>query len=332
MRTKAEAQAKLQQMLVAEGINEPDYLERILKPATTFNMVADQWEAKRLPELSASSQHTIPFRLRKFIRPFFGNMSVDAIRTAQVNDFVRSLTAQGLKPKTVHNTYKDFRSIVNWHRQEHDQPRVCWYTKLPRLSNEPPRWFTPEEVDQIVNAADGQYKVFFRLAGYSGMRCSELAGLRYEDINWERGIIQVRRSATYGIESQTKTPAGTRTIYIDAVTLHMIRDHLGGRRTGLVFQTKLGTHLKATDINRYALKPLCAKIGIPKGTTHSFRHGRISLMVASRLPDKFIQSQVGQVDKKITNHYTHFSDEQNREMVSQLLRCGQNGNLWSNMN
>ena len=117
MRTKAQAQAKLQQMLVAEGVNEPDYLDRVLKPAVTFNDVADQWELKRLPELSASSQNTVPFRLRKFIRPFFGTMPLASIRTAQVNDWIRSLTARGLKPKTVHNTYKDFRGIVNWHRQ-----------------------------------------------------------------------------------------------------------------------------------------------------------------------------------------------------------------------
>jgi hypothetical protein len=42
-------------------------------------------------------------------------------------------------------------------------------------------------------------------------------------------------------------------------------------------------------------------------------------MVASRPPDKFIQSQVGQVDKKITNSYAHFMDEQNHEMVNQVL-------------
>jgi len=54
-------------------------------------------------------------------------------------------------------------------------------------------------------------------------------------------------------------------------------------------------------------------------------------MVASRLPDKFIQSQVGQVDKKITNHYTHFMDEPNHDMVNQVLR-GQNSNLWSTLN
>jgi hypothetical protein len=92
------------------------------------------------------------------------------------------------------------------------------------------------------------------------------------------------------------------------------------------------SHLKATGINRHVLKPLCAKLGIPKGTTHSFRHGRVSLIVASRLPDKFIQSPVGQVDKKITSHYTHFMDEQNHEMVNSVLPRGQNSKLWSTVN
>jgi site-specific recombinase XerD len=91
-------------------------------------------------------------------------MPLASIRTAQVNDFVRSLTAQGLKPKTVHNVYKDFRAILNWNRQELDQPKACFYVKLPKLSNEPPRWFTPAEVDMLVNAAQGQYKAFFRLS------------------------------------------------------------------------------------------------------------------------------------------------------------------------
>ena len=47
-------------------------------------------------------------------------------------------------------------------------------------------------------------------------------------------------------------------------------------------------------------------------------------MVASRPPDKFIQSQVGQVDKKIANHYTHFLDKENHEMANEVLLRGPN--------
>jgi integrase len=224
--------------------------------------------------------------------------------------------------ESVMNVYKDFRAIFNWYRQEQDQPKVTWYAKQPKLLNLPPRWFTPEEVDLLVNAAIGQFKPFFRLAGASGLRFGELAGLRYEDIDFNRGLIEVKRSSPYS--ETTKTPAGFyRTVYLDALTLEMIRQHLDGRRAGLIFQPKFGTPLKSTDVNRHVLKPLCAKIGIKKGTCHSFRHGRISLMVAARLPDKFIQSQVGQVDKKITNHYTHFEDETNHAFINEALLRGQ---------
>jgi len=331
--TKKAADAKLQELLVSLGVNKPDYLDRVLKPATTFNDVAEQWKAKRLPELSPSTQHTVPIRLEKYIQPHFGAMALDSIRTAQVNDWIRFLNATGLKPKSVHNIYKDFRSIVNWYRQEQDQPKVTWYAKLPSLNYLPPRWLSPEEVDRIVNAATGQYKVLFRLAGYSGMRFCELSGLRYEDIDWERGTVMVRRSATYGVERErAKTPAGTRLVYLDPITLQMIREHLNGRRTGLLFQTKLGTHLKPSDVNRYVLKPLCAKLGIPKATMHAFRHGRVSDMVANGLPSKFVQSQIGQVDRKITEFYTHFSDKQSHQMVEMLGQRCQNSDLLSTVN
>ena len=55
-------------------------------------------------------------------------------------------------------------------------------------------------------------------------------------------------------------------------------------------------------------------------------------MVASRLPQEFVQSQVGQVDKKITNHYTHFNDAENHAMVNEVLHRGQTSTLWSNVN
>jgi hypothetical protein len=93
-------------------------------------------------------------------------LSLATIRTAQVDDFARSLTAQGLKPKTVHNTYKDFREILDWNRQQLDQPKACFYTKLPKPSAERLRWFTLQETDMLVSAAHGQYKPLFRLAGF----------------------------------------------------------------------------------------------------------------------------------------------------------------------
>jgi Phage integrase, N-terminal SAM-like domain len=100
--TKPEARRKLMDIIEAEGVNTPQHLERALKTVVTFNSIADAWEAKRLPLLHRSSQFITPSRLRNHVRPFFGNMAIEDIRTGIVNDWIRSLTAKKLEPKTVH--------------------------------------------------------------------------------------------------------------------------------------------------------------------------------------------------------------------------------------
>jgi hypothetical protein len=79
---------------------------------------------------------------------------------------------------------------------------------------------------------------------YKRFKCSGrvVYAYRLEGINFDRGIIEVRRSATYGTEElkhRQKPPAGQRAVYVDTVTLQMLREHLAGRRADLLFQNKI---------------------------------------------------------------------------------------------
>ena len=327
--TKPEARRKLMEIIEVEGVNEPQHLERALKPAATFNSIADAWEAKRLPLLHTSSQFITPGRLRKHVRPFFGEMAIEDIRTGTVNDWIRSLTARGLESKTIHNLWKDFRAIVNWHRKQMDQPKVTWYPDLPAIADNEQRWFTQAEIIQIVDAATGQFKVLFHLAGYSGLRSGELVGLRVEDLKLEYGVIEVRRAVWNGIEGETKTKSGKRNVFIDSATIRLLRDFLGDRKSGRLFQSRVGTPLENRDICRRVLTPLCKKLGIRPGGMHAFRHGRVSHMQASMLPGDFVKDQIGHSDLRITSNYTHFEHRQKREMVEKLLSCTQRADLYT---
>jgi len=327
--TKPEAQRKLMAIIEAEGVNTPQHLERALKPAVTFNSIADAWEAKRLPLLHRSSQFITPSRLRIHVRPFFGNMAIEEIRTGAVNDWIRSLTAKRLKPKTIHNAWKDFRAIVNWHRKQMDEPKVTWYPDLPSLPDDEQRWFTQAEIRQIVDAATGQYKVLFHLAGYTGLRSGELVGLHVEDLKLEHGVIEVRRAVWNGIEGDTKTKSGKRNVFIDSVTIRLLRCFLAGRKTGRLFQSRVGTSLENRDICRRVLTPICEKLGMEPGGMHAFRHGRVSHMQASMMPGDFVKNQIGHSSLRITSNYTHFEHGQKREMVEKLLSCTQSADLYT---
>jgi CRP-like cAMP-binding protein len=107
----------------------------------------------------------------------------------------------------------DGRAIVNWHRKQMDEPKVAWSPDLPELPDDEQRWFTQAEIKQIVDAATGQYKVLFHLAGFTGLRSGELCGLHVEDLKLEHGVIEVRRAVWNGIEGETKTKSGKRNVF-----------------------------------------------------------------------------------------------------------------------
>lgn len=318
--TKTAARQKLRALLDDQGINTAEHLEQALKPplpAVTFNSVADEWELKKLPQLKPSTQYAAPKLIARYLRPFFGGMAVETIKTGIVNDWIAVLN-KTLEPKSVVNHWKQFRAIMNWHQQQKDEPPRKWYPTLPTILQDEQRWFTPDEIRRIVAEATGQYQVLFHLAGYSGLRFGELAGLHVEDLDFQRGVIRVKRSVWRGQEVSVKTKRGYRDVWIDSGTVQMLRQHLGTRTAGRVFETRNGTPLDDSNVLSEVLYPILEGLSIPKGGMHAFRHGRVSKLQTSNVPGDFTLSQVGHSSLRITSGYTHFTDEFRRETVERL--------------
>jgi len=160
---------------------------------------------------------------------------------------------------------------MNWHAQQNDEPKHTWYPSLPIIPDVEQRWFTQEEIQRIIAAATGQYKVFFHLAGLSGLRSGELAGLHYKDIDFVRGVIRVRRSVWRGMEVSTKTKKGYRDVFVDSGTIQMLKEHLGDRTIGRVFQTRNGRPLASHNISSAS-----AEANLQTARHRTGRYARIS--------------------------------------------------------
>ena len=316
--TKPQAKLKLKTMLSDEGVNTPEHLERSLRPATVFNTVADLWESKRLPQLKESSRYSVPKLLAKHVRPFFGQTTLEEIKTGNVNDWIAEMRSKELEPKTIHNLWKLFRAIMNWHAQQNDEQPRKWYPILPVIPEDEQRWFTQAEFRRLVEAADGRYKLLFHLAGSSGLRAGELFGLHVEDLDLNRGVIRVRRSVWQRKEVTPKTRKGYRDVWIDLATARMLREHLGSRTAGRIFQSRRGTPLDTSNVLSEVLYPLCDRLSIPRGGLHAFRHGRVSHLQANNVPSDFTKAQVGHSSLRTTSGYTHFSEDFARQTVERL--------------
>ena len=319
--TKPEARRKLLDIIEKEGLNDTNSLERLVVPAVpalTFNDVANAWELRRLPKLKVSTRHSAPKQIAKHLRPFFGALTLGSIKTGTLDEWIAGLEKSGLEPKTVHNQWKQFRAIMNWHAQQKDEPKRAWCPSLPSVPETEQRWFTQEEMRRIVAAAKGQYKVLFHLAGFSGLRSGELSGLHVEDIDFVRGVVRVERSVWRGIEVSTKTKKGHRNVFVDSSTVRMLKEYLGDRTTAHAFQTKNGTPLENHNIVRQVLKPICKRLGIEPGGMHGVKGGSVTCKRIRFRVTLQRTKWVTQVCGQPASLHTHFDKEFIRDTVERL--------------
>ena len=310
--SKQMAKSKLLHLLEEQGVNSADVFTEVVQPGPTFAEVARWWSANKLALCAPSYQETRGVYLSTHLLPYFGAMPVCAIGEQTAQEFIADLTSRRrLAPATIASILSTLKSILGV-RVTRD-----WQLRLPPSMGEEARFFSRSEMLRIVDEATGKWKPFFALLGEAGVRFGEAAALRVEDVDVDAGTVTVRRSIYRGRDVPTKSRAGFRVINISAGLVQRLRDHLAGKVSGRVFETRTGRPL-AKDATRHALHRILDRLEIPRGGLHSFRHGRVSMLTAAGVPPDLIRSWVGHSSSRMTSRYTHFGAEFRREEAERV--------------
>jgi integrase len=160
-------------------------------------------------------------------------------------------------------------------------------------------------------------------AAMTGLRQSELLGLRWRDIDTDAHRIRIRNAYTRGEHSSRgKSELSTRRSVpaADRLLAELARWRI---RTGydapsaLVFAHPLsGRPLDRSKLTR-RFKEACAEAGVPVITFHQLRHTFATTMAAQGVPLRKLQEWLGHADIKTTQIYMHYApDEQELELVN----------------
>ncbi|PYV77756.1 MAG: hypothetical protein DMG97_01115 [Acidobacteria bacterium] len=135
--------------------------------------------------------------------------------------------------------------------------------------------YTPEETIAIINAIQRtEAKLFFALCAVLGMRPSEAAAVKWENIS--DGVLKVREAAPYGILGPLKTKKSKRDLTItEPVTslLTTYRESLANPKEGLMFQNGGGQPMNYNGFAKYHIKPFAEKVCKRWNGCYSGRHG-----------------------------------------------------------
>jgi integrase len=295
--TKSEAKRKLKEIIRQEGIDLPTY--RI--PSTlSFAQKVEKWEQTYVVKRKPSNQDLMRYHLNVYLLPKWGKTPVELITPQKVNEWVGAPELAHLLPVTV----KGIVSTLQLALERRFGRGAISYPSQDEVEDDP-RCYLAEEVQKIVDAASGQYKVLFKLAAETGARAGELYALTVEDLLFEHSVIRVNKSMYRQKTGSPKTKNATRWINVKPYAMQMLKEHLKGRTSGLVFLSKRGTPLiNSTVLNKH-LHPLLRKLGLERGGMHGFRHHRVSTLVMAGTSIGVIKKWIGHGSEEMVNRYTH---------------------------
>lgn len=188
----------------------------------------------------------------------------------------------------------------------------------------------------LSNISNTEHHALFKLAFATGMRRSELLGLRWSDVDFKKSTISISQTAlkigsTAVISNTTKTTSSKRIIAIDTETLQELMKHktvIDKRRiktmnwinNNLVFPGIKGAPRCPDEVSK-----LCKKyanlIGKPSFTMHGTRHTHATLLIENGANMKAIQERLGHASFQETmDTYSHVTPKMEDDIVERISK------------
>lgn len=306
-------------------------------------MAADMWiTAAEAEGLERSTTKRYRELAEIHIKPKFGTLKLTALTKPMVQDFRLELLQN--KSRAMASKILRALSAILSNAMEIGaiNQNVAATVKVGKAKREAEKITVPNRADlkAMIKAAGETDRPLILTAITTGLRSSELRGLRWQDIDLVAGTITVRQRADqWGQIGPPKSEAGKRTIpvppeLISELKAWKLRSPIS--RLDLAFPSRTGTPLRHNNMLRRMFFPLQVRagLGVPaldaKGKPkvddegqpmltgkygfHTLRHAAASGWIESNIDLKRLQVWIGHENIRLTlDTYGHLLKDANKD-------------------
>lgn len=266
-----------------------------------FREFADTWWNENEIRWRRSTKRGNLAVLNRHLLPTFGDRPVGEITKAEVlsfrADIAKSAGRSGnvtLTPKTINNLMGILNMIMAEAADRYEFQNPVRNIKRLRLQRKEIRPFTLNEVRLILDTVRSDYKPYFTLRFFTGMRTGELHGLKWSRIDWNARQILVRETVDQGEVEYTKTDGSQREITMSTVVYNALcTQHEMTGASEYVFVTREDTPLDTTNVTQRVWYPLLRYLDLAPRRPYHCRHTAATLWLAAGENPEWIARQMG---------------------------------------
>ncbi len=335
--TKKEAERAMVEK-IAE-LNRGEYIEPTKMTVKEF---LEMWlEDEVKPNRKVSTYDIYHSVITNHLIPGIGNIPLHQLGPIHIHQLMKSLSNKDISSTTAKYSVRTLKVALNWAVKMQLIPKnpAANIRISTRSTGSEMKVWTDEEVNRFLQAAKGSkfYPTFY-LAITTGMRMGELLGLKWTDIDFDRGTISIRRtlqrtSAGLQLIEQTKTAKSRRLISISPSTVEVLKKHRVEQKKemiqynyrdvyDLVFTSRTGKPVEPRNLREY-FSLITKKAGLPPIRFHDLRHTHATLLLKQGIHPKIVSERLGHSSISMTlDTYSHVIPSMQKEaaeMFDQII-------------
>jgi integrase len=318
-----------------------------------FSNVWSEYESmfESLVATGEASQRTLDLyrqRYRTHLEKPLGNRRIQEVQAKHLSDLLSTLRSRGLSSWTIRGVLTLAGSILNHaftrgYRVDNPIHRLS-KTEKPKAKNKTKaRVLDVDAITALIANTIPSYFALIVTAVYTGMRQSELLGLRWRDVDFDAGKLRVRHQLSRARKSDParllplKSDAGERDLDLMPDLAKVLREHkLASGYSGdndFVFSTLTGNPVYYRNASARGLQKAADRAGLnpeglPRLSFHDLRHTAITHLIRSGADVAQVQRFAGHAKPSITlDVYVHEFEARKSNDVGERLSAAFGGVL-----
>lgn len=336
----------------------------LLEPAkTTVAELLVSWLATKRTEITTQSLRDYEIIVHKHVIPALGDIAVQKLTASRVQTQYAIWAEDGMSARLIRGCHMRLsQALKQGVRFGIVATNVCDNVTPPKLGRSKADTWNAQEAAAFLHAAlnrpvlnragdtgkrrPDDLHPLWHLLLLEGMRRGEALGLRWHDINWERGTAHIVQTVAPNkadkgraiIQARTKTLAGARSVHLTAQTIAALKEHRKAQLAvrlaasewqdhDLIICTAKGTPINPNNVQRSFNAILKAAV-LPDGSplrrirVHDLRHTHATLLLREGVQAKIVSERLGHASIGITlDLYSHVLPDMQEDAADAIERA-----------